>query len=376
MSKLKDLKDQRAALYAEIQDQQKQYDGKQMDAEARAAWDKKVNELNDLDAQIQSEERRMATEKLAVQSSVQQQEERKADSKSEMMAFRNYLLGIEEPAVSKRALSGTNGSVLVPTTIADRIEKALGGVSGFYGAVDVKPTTTPGDLSIPTFNAAGRRAMPVAEYAQSAKQGLTFDQVTLGAHTLRTDIIPISYELLQDSAFDIEKEIADILVEYLSAGLNYEMTNGTGDKTALGIVKSATVVNKAGAGITYDDLVNQRKQVKAGYARNASYMMNTATECDLMLLKDGDDRPLWLPSMREGAPATLFGRPVIINDDMADGEVIFGDLKAYKARLVKGFSVAIAKEALIEYLSIGIIGYCRMDGRLVNADANPVTILK
>ena len=375
MSKLRQLKEQRTALYAEIQDQQKQYDGKQMDAEARTAWDKKVKELNDLDVQIQSEERRMATEAMNAQSA-QQQEERRADSNAEVIAFRNYLLGIEDPGIAKRSLNGTNGSVLVPKSIADRVEKALGGVSGFYGAVDVKPTTAPGDLSIPTFNAAGRRAMPVAEYAQSAKAGLTFDQVTLGAHTLRTDIIPISYELLQDSAFDIEKEIADILVEYLSAGLNYEMTNGTGDKTAMGIVKSATVVAKSGAGITYDDLVNQRKMVKAGYARNASYMMNTATECDMMLLKDGDDRPLWLPSMREGAPATLFGKPVIINDDMADGEVIFGDLKAYKARLVKGFSVAIAKEALIEYLSIGIIGYCRMDGRLVNADANPVTILK
>ncbi|MBQ1929884.1 MAG: phage major capsid protein [Bacteroidales bacterium] len=375
MSKLQDLKAQRTALYAEFKSQQEQYDGKQMPSEVRAAWDKMHAELNELDVQIDSEERRMAGEKMAVQSTIQQ-EERKADSKSEMVAFRNYLLGVEDPSIAKRALNGTNGGVLVPTSIADRIEKALGGISGFYSAVDVKTTTSPGNLTVPTFNGAGRRAMPVAEYAQSTRQGLTFDEVTLGAHTLRTDIIPISYELLQDSAFDIEKEIADILVEYLSAGLNYEMTNGTGDKTAMGIVKSATVVSKAGAGITYDDLVNQRKQVKAGYARNASYMMSTATECDLMLLKDGDDRPLWLPSMREGAPATLFGRPVIINDDMADGEVIFGDLKAYKARMVKGFSVIVDKSILIDHLSVALIGYCRMDGRLVNADANPVTILK
>lgn len=375
MSRLRQLKEKRAALYAEILDQRNQFDGKEMDAEARAAWEKKVKDCKDLDAQIEAEQRFLDMQAREAQAA-SQQENRQSVANADVIAFRNYLLGIEDPGIAKRALTGTNGSVLVPTTIADRIEKALGGMSSFYNAVDVKTTSTPGELTIPTFDGVGRRAMPVAEYAQSAKNGVDFDSVSLGAHTLRTDIIPISYELLQDSAFNIEAEIAAILTDYLSAGINYELTNGTGTGTALGIVKSAKSVAKAGTGITYDDLVNQRKQVKAGYARNASYMLNTATECDLMLMKDGDDRPLWLPSMRDGAPATLFGKPIVINDDMANGEVIFGDLKSYKARLVKGFTVAVAKEALIEYLSIGIIGYCRMDGRLVNADATPVTILK
>lgn len=362
-------------MYAEILDQRNQFDGKEMDAEARAAWEKKVNDCNDLDAQIETEQRFLDMQAREAQSA-SQQESRQSAANADLIAFRNYLLGVEDPGILKRSITGTNGGVLVPTTIADRIEKALGGMSGIFNAVDVIPTSAAGELVIPTFDGKGRRAMPVAEYAKSDKQGVDFDSISLGAHTLRTDIIPISFELLQDSAFNIEVKIAEILTDYLSAGLNYELTNGTGTGTALGIVKSAKSVAKAGAGITYDDLVNQRKQVKAGYARNASYMLNTATECDLMLMKDGDDRPLWLPSMRDGAPATLFGKPVVINDDMADGEVIFGDLKSYKARLVKGFTVAVAKEALIEYLSIGVIGYCRMDGKLVNADATPVTILK
>ena len=382
MSKLRDLKEQRASVYTNICDMQKQYNGKEMDAETRGKFDALVEQCADLDKQIRTEEQLMEIQARSAEKNLEKQTgQRNADdSKLEVRAFVKYLLGeelsAEEKAVQRRSMVGTNGGVLVPKSIADRIEKTLGGESGMFASIDVKTTSNGGELTIPTCDVAGRRAVPVKEYAQSVKNGITFDSVTLSAHTLRTDVIPISYELLQDSAYDIEQEIANILSDYILAGINYELTNGTGDQTALGIVKSATVVNKAGEGITYDDLINQRKKVKRGYAKNASYMINSVTEADLMLLKDANDRPLWTPSLRDDAPAKLLGKPVVINDDMADGEVIYGDLRAYKARMVKGVTIVVAKEALVEYLAIGVIGYCRIDGKLINSSANPVTILK
>lgn len=382
MSKLRDLKEQRASLIANMTECNEKLNVNPNDAELRASWNDLTAKVEKINNDIEAEERSMELQAYSAQKNLekQNQEVRATDSKLETRAFVKYLLGeelsAEEKAVQRRSMVGTNGGVLVPKSIADRIEKTLGGESGMFASIDVKTTSNGGELTIPTCDVAGRRAVPVKEYTQSTKNGITFDSVALSAHTLRTDIIPISYELLQDSAFDIEQEIANILSDYILAGINYELTNGTGDQTALGIVKSATVVNKAGEGITYDDLINQRKKVKRGYAKNASYMINSATEADLMLLKDANDRPLWTPSLRDDAPAKLLGKPVVINDDMADGEVIYGDLKAYKARMVKGITIVVAKEALVEFLSIGVIGYCRIDGKLVNSSANPVTILK
>jgi HK97 family phage major capsid protein len=83
-----------------------------------------------------------------------------------------------------------------------------------------------------------------------------------------------------------------------------------------------------------------------------------------------------MPSMRDDAPATILGKPVVINDDMADNNIIFGDLKTYKARLAKDFTVSVLKEALMEYLAIGVIGFGRADGKLANAGTDPVAILK
>lgn len=379
MSKLRQLQEKRAALYAEILDQRNQYDGKEMDTEARAAWEKKVTDCTDLDQQIEAEKRFLEIE--ARQAKVAEQKERQGvDQKAETRAFVQYLLGEdlspEQRGLLRRSVSGTKGSVLVPSSIAAKIEKALAGYNGMLQAVELIRTTNGGDLILPTVNDSANRAQVVAEYGQSAKAGVTFGSITLKAHTYRTDIIPVSIELLQDAQFDVESYVAELMADRFAAGLNYDLTNGTGENAPQGIVKAAKAVSLAGAGVTYDDMVNLRKAVKSKYVAGASYMMNTATECDLMLLKGADDRPLWMPSMRDDAPATILGKPVVINDDMENNNIIFGDLKTYKARLAKDFTVSVLKEALMEYLAIGVMGFGRADGKLANAGTDPVAILK
>ena len=379
MSKLRQLQEKRAALYAEILDQRNQFDGKEMDAEARAAWETKVKDCNDLDQQIEAEKRFLEIEAREARTA-EQRERQGVDTKAETRAFVQYLLGEdmtpEQKSLLKRSVNGTKGSVLVPSSIAAKIEKALAGYNGMLQAVELIRTSNGGDLILPTVNDAANRAQIVAEYGQSPKAGVTFGSITLKAHTYRTDIIPVSIELLQDAAYDVESYIAELMADRFAAGLNYDLTNGTGENAPQGIVTAAKAVSLAGAGVTYDDIINLRKAVKSKYFAGASYMMNTATECDLMLLKGSDDRPLWMPSMRDDAPATILGKPVVINDDMADNNIIFGDLKTYKARLAKDFTVSVLKEALMEYLAIGVMGFGRADGKLANAGTNPVAILK
>ena len=379
MSKLRQLQEKRAALYAEILDQRNQFDGKEMDAEARAAWEKKVKDCNDLDAQIDAEKRFLEIEAREA-AAAQQQERNKVDTQAEARAFAQFLLGNEltpeQRSLIKRSINGTPGQVLVPSSIANKIEKALAGYNGMLQAVDLIRTSAGGDLILPTINDTTKRAQVIAEYGQSTKAGVQFGSVTLKAHTYRTEIVPVSVELLQDAAFDLESFIAELLADRFAAGLNYDLTKGSGENAPKGITLDAKTVSLAGAGITYDDIVNLRKAVKAKYVTGASYMMNTATECDIMLLKGADDRPLWMPSMRDDAPATILGKPVVINDDMDDTTIIFGDLKTYKARMVRDFSVSVLKEALAEYLAVGVMGFGRADGKLVNAGTDPVAILK
>lgn len=381
MSKLTDLKEQRASVYTNICDMQKQYDGKEMDAETRAKFDAMVEECSDLDKKIKSEERFMELQKNSAQKNLEAQEERKDNGVNlETRAFVKYLLGeeltAEERAVQKRAINGTGGSVLIPSSIAPYIEKAVAGATGMLQAADIIRTSNGGDLVWPTMNNASVKAKIIAEYGQSQKTGKTFSSKTLKAYTYRTDIIPISLELLQDSAFNVEQYIGELLAEEFIAGLNADFTNGSGEGAPRGITKDAKSVALAGDGVTYDDIISLMQAVPSGYQAASKFMMNAKTMFELAKIKDGGESPLWISAMANSMPNTLFGKEIILNDDLADNNILYGDFKKYKVRMVKDFSAAVMKEALMEYLSIGMIGYGRADGALIDAGTTPVAILK
>lgn len=378
MSKLRELKEKRSTVVANIQKMQEQYDGKTMDAEARAAWDKMVAEERELKSQIESEERRLALDGMVAEQ--RENDHRSEDQRRlETRAFVKFLLGeeltAEEKSVQKRALNGTQGSVLVPSAVAPYIETAMLGVSGFMQAADIIRTAGAGELPWPTMNNTAAKAKVMAQYEQGTKAAKNFASKTLKAYTYRTDIIPVSLELLQDSAFNLEQYIGQLLATELVGGLNADFTNGAGTTAPRGIVKDAKAVSAAGAGVGYDDIIAVMKAVPSAYQANAKFMMNAKTMYDLALIKDGSERPIWTPAMSAAMPANIFGKEIVLNDDLADNAIVYGDLKKYKIRMVKEYSVAVLREALMEYLSIGILGYCRADGVLLDAGTNPVAIL-
>ena len=129
--------------------------------------------------------------------------------------------------------------------------------------------------------------------------------------------------------------------------------------------------------IKLDDIIDLIKSVNSAYARNGKFMFNRNTLYELMRVKDLTGRFIWQEVTRDGLPATLFGKPYIVNDDMADigagnASVLFGDLKKYKIRMVKSFRVKRLNELLAEYLAIGLLGFARVDGMLLDAGTNPV----
>ena len=126
-----------------------------------------------------------------------------------------------------------------------------------------------------------------------------------------------------------------------------------------------------------DDIIDLIKSVNSAYGRNGKFMFNRNTLWELAKIKDQTGRYIWQDSARDGTPATLFGKQYILNDDMADigagnASVLFGDLSKYKIRMVKSFSVVRLNELLAEYLAIGLFGFARVDGNLLDAGTHPV----
>ena len=85
--------------------------------------------------------------------------------------------------------------------------------------------------------------------------------------------------------------------------------------------------------------------------------------------------------MQAGIPDRLYGRAVVVNQDVADISagslpIIFGDFSLYKIRDVAGVRLYRMNERYRDYDQTGFVIFSRHDGDLLNAGTNPVKLLK
>ena len=185
--------------------------------------------------------------------------------------------------------------------------------------------------------------------------------------------------MLQDSAFDLDSLLSGLLAESFGRGINEHLTTGSGSSQPKGIVTAATecTTKAAATSITLDNLIDLIRSVDAAYAQKGKFMLNRNTLWELAKVKDNNGNYIWQEGAREGTPAMLFGKSYILNDDVADigagaASVLFGDFSKYKIRMVQNFKVVRLNELLAEYLSIGLFGFARVDGTLLDAGTHPV----
>jgi HK97 family phage major capsid protein len=67
-----------------------------------------------------------------------------------------------------------------------------------------------------------------------------------------------------------------------------------------------------------DELLDLAYAPKQAYRANASWVMNRKTESTIRKFKDSTGNYIWQPSVAAGQPATVFGFPVAVAEDMPD----------------------------------------------------------
>lgn len=389
MGKLKSLKEKRAAIYTSIDELRNATNGREMTAEEQERWDTMLSDYDKADKAVEAEERFAEISRKQAEKEVAQRDRTIGQQLGEeyRKAFGDYLLnGMHGISPESRAtfeqragISGLAAGVLIPSTLAAEVEVALKDYGGMFEAATIINTSDGRDLILPTINDTASKATIVSEYDQSTKKAPSFGSVTLKAHTYRTPIIPVSQELMQDSAFNLDSLLSGLLADAISRGVNADLTTGTGLSMPTGVVTAAVDCGTAPAAtsLKLDNIIDLIKSVNSAYARKGKFMFNRNTLWELAKIKDQNGRYIWHEGARDGSPATLFGKEYILNDDMADigagnASVLFGDFSKYNIRMVQSIRVVRLNELLAEYLSIGLCGFVRVDGNLLDAGTNPI----
>lgn len=282
-----------------------------------------------------------------------------------------------------QTVTTTGGGYLIERDFMPRLEKSLLFFGGMLNEADVFDTATGAPLDWPTYDDTAQTGALLAINTAVSDQDITYGQVVFDAYKYSSKQVKVPVELMQDSAFDINAHVADVLGERLGRILNTHFTTGTGSSQPNGIV-TASGVGKTGAtgqttSVTYDDLVDLVYSVNRAYrVMGAKFMMHDSTVKAIRKLKDGNGLPIWnVGSPTAGEPDTLLGYPLVVNNDVAEmatsaKSIVFGALKKYKVRRVKDITLLRLNERYADAHQVGFIAFARFDGDLLDAGTNPV----
>lgn len=305
-------------------------------------------------------------------------------------AFKAYMRGgleqlsVEQrhALVEERAQSvGTNsaGGYFVPPAYRDEFIIAMKAYGSVQSVAQVITTDTGANIQWPTMNDTSNVGVILAENTAMAEQDLAIGTAALDAYMYTSKLTRVSFQLAQDSAFDIETVVQTAHAERIARILNQHFTTGTGTAQPDGIVTGAVsgVTAAAVAAITSDELISLQHSVDPAYrySPRAQFMMSDAALASVRKMKDTTGQYLWQPNYQVGMPSTLAGSPVVVNPDMAVPatgvkSVLFGDFQAgYVVRLVAGLQRLVLVERFAEFLQVAYASYLRADGTVQNTSA-------
>jgi HK97 family phage major capsid protein len=274
------------------------------------------------------------------------------------------------------------GATVVPdTSMYGQVIEALqffGGVEAF--GASVINTSTGADLPIATEDdTANEGAIVAEEGSHTGGADKAMGQKVLRAYVFSSKVIKFSMQLEEDASFPIVPWLSRNIGTRVGRHENRKFTLGTGVSEPQGVQVGVSVGRQGSTGhattVDFDELKRAKHSLDIAYRNGARWMFSDATALAIALLKDGNGRYLLQDAVSAGDTVQmLLGHPVVINNHMPDmaasvESILFGQGSAYYIRRVTALRIAVLRELYIENGQVGIIGFMRADGGLIDAGA-------
>lgn len=355
-----------------------------LSAEDTAAYNRMEQEIEDLTASIERQQRAAERDKMLsqpinspiVSKPAQTAKEKTGRASDEYKAAMLGALRSNFRNVSNVLQEGVDadGGYLVPEEYDRRLIDVLE-EENILRALGTKLTTA-GDHKINV--AATKPAASWIEEGQELTWGdSTFSQILLDAHKLHV-AIKVTEELLYDNAFGLENYIITQFGKALANAEEDAFLNGDGKGKPTGIFAKTGGgnVTAEAAAFTGDELINLVYTLKRPYRKKAAFIMNDKNLAVLRKLKDANDQYLWQPSLKEGEPERLLGYPVYTSAYAPADAIAFGDFSYYNigdrgSRSFKKLSELFAGNDMV-----GFVAKERVDGKLILPEAVQILKLK
>jgi HK97 family phage major capsid protein len=296
---------------------------------------------------------------------------------------------------------GTAGGYLVPPGWWQRLQVALKAYGGTAADFQQLPTDTGQPMLWATTDPTTTVAVQIAEGAQVSDVYYVFGQGQLGAYMYTSGVQKVSFQLANDSAFDVDAFVQARVAESLGRKEAADAISGTGTNQPLGIITALNAASTSGSGGVFTtttgvkvnmlgSTANGADQVAEGSAAGtlaprtflsviksvdpayrglgAKWYMNDVTLQNSRAIVNGFGDPFFKEA--QGADPTIYGYPVVVDNNIppltatTSSGIIFGHLEsAMVLRRVRDTGILRLEERYADLLQVGYIGYERVDMR-------------
>ncbi len=372
MSNLKALTEKRDALQARLDELVTNADKEEraLTEEETAEFDKAEQDIKNIDATLEREERARNLEKPSAQEQAEAKTEDRAAS--EEKAFADYILGnpAENRAGEQNMTMGNNGAI-IPTSIANRIIKAVHDRCPILAGATVYRVK--GSLKVPVWGKADGHDITVgyhSEFNELTADSGKFTSVDLGGY-LAGALTLIGQSVENNSVFNVTDFIVNQMAEEIALWMEKELLTGTGTNAAQGALNTATALQTAGAAITADELIGLQAKIKQAYQAKACWTMHPDTFTAVKKLKDGNGRYLLQDDVTGAFPFRLLGKPVHLSDNMPKLEagkkaVLYGDYSGLSVNIRENISIQVLREKYATQHAIGVVSWFEFDSRVTD----------
>lgn len=397
MKNIAELRERRNAKVAEARALNDNTAASGWNADVKAKYDAIIDEVDQISDEIKREEQLIA---LAAETNLRDigiREKQGGAENANRLQLQAWLRNgdnaftAEQWAKIRATMSTTTpseGGYTVQSDIAAELIAAEKAYGGMRESSTTFATSKGSPMSWPTCDDTGNTGELIAENTTANDLDLAFGTVAMNVYKFSSKIVTVPIELLQDSEIDIDRIVLQMLAIRLGRVTNTYFTTGTGTNQPRGIVTAAASGKVGTTGqtltVTYDDLIDLEHSVDPAY-RNApgvGFMMNDSSIKVIRKIKDSEGRPIFVPGYETGvpggAPATLLGRPLRTNQDIAvmaanAKSILFGDLKNYRIRDVMAAEFfRFTDSAFAKKGQVGFLAWQRAGGNLLDVSGATV----
>jgi HK97 family phage major capsid protein/HK97 family phage prohead protease len=286
---------------------------------------------------------------------------------------------LEERGTATQVIStGSLGGFNVPTVLVERIEKALLYFNPLREYAQVLRTESGEPMTMPTNDDTGTKGVLLAEDGALTVADTSFGQISLGAYTMSSKALKVSWQLLDDNAVDLETYIGDLLGERLGRIMADYVATGTGSSQPTGIAASTAGKTTASAtAITSAEILDLIHSVDIAYRQDPScaLVMHDSVWLYVRKLVDSNGQPLFQESYRIPGEIRIHGFPLVISNSLNSAittglkTMVFGAMNKFLIRDVANIRIQRLDELYAANGAVGFTAWARTDSKILASGA-------